>query len=70
MTTQTEQTTEYHYIVTVAANNGSQNTRDGILSLPTDYTRAQAFRYVMGQLIEEYGTPILVFHFSLEPNQL
>ncbi|MEU1309635.1 hypothetical protein ABZ419_12175 [Streptomyces cinnamoneus] len=70
MTTQTAQTTEFHYVTTVQTCEGVLNTRDGLLTVPTGFTRAECFNHLLGQLIEEYGAPISVLYFALEPNQL
>ncbi|MFD9564375.1 hypothetical protein [Streptomyces sp. NPDC059994] len=79
MTVQTEQAsapasheepTDYHYITTVQTHNGRLNTRDGVLTVPVGFTRAGAFKYLLDQLKEEYGSPISVLYFAFEPNQL
>jgi hypothetical protein len=62
--------TDYHYITSVMTDRGTTNTRDGILTVPSGYTRAKAFKYLMDQLVEEYGTPITVLYFEFQPNQL
>ncbi|MFI1183339.1 hypothetical protein ACH4UT_27845 [Streptomyces sp. NPDC020799] len=69
-TTSTPQNTEFHYITTVQTHQGMLNTRDGSLTVPAGFTRAACFQHLMGQLRDEYGTPISVLFFALEPNQL
>ncbi|WP_327335889.1 hypothetical protein OG384_04445 [Streptomyces sp. NBC_01324] len=71
MTTQTETpTAEYHYVTTIQMPGAVINTRDGILTVPVEFTRAAAFNYLMGQLKDEYQTQISVLFFSSEPNRL
>ena len=70
MTTQ-PQTTEYHYVTTIQTPSGVMNTRDGVLTVPAGYTRAQLFKYLLDQLKDEYETQVItVLYFSLEPNRL
>ncbi|MFJ2110587.1 hypothetical protein ACIOEX_01440 [Streptomyces sp. NPDC087850] len=66
----TSQQTEYHYIVSIQLPGGVMNTQDGSLSIPTGFTRAAAFRFLMNQLTEKYGPTLTVLFFSFEPNQL
>jgi hypothetical protein len=62
-------TVEYHYITTIQCGP-MQNTRDGVLSVPAGFTRQACFAFLFKQLADEYGTPISLLFFSLEPNQL
>ncbi|MEH6374581.1 hypothetical protein V7793_09620 [Streptomyces sp. KLMMK] len=64
------QKTSFHYITTVQTRDGLLNTRDGRLDLPAGFTRAMCFRYLMEQLADEYGTPLAVLYFALEPDAL
>ncbi|WP_031072344.1 hypothetical protein [Streptomyces sp. NRRL S-118] len=66
----TSRSTEFHYITTVQTRDGVLNTRDGLLTVPTGFTRAECFTHLLGQLKAEYGSPISVLYFALEPNQL
>ncbi|WP_405837801.1 hypothetical protein OG528_10350 [Streptomyces platensis] len=78
MSTQTEQlrspapsqSTEYHYVITVLTREGVHNTRDGVLTVPVGFRRAACFAHLLQQLKDEYGTPISVLFFALEPNAL
>ncbi|MFI0908204.1 hypothetical protein ACH4TE_32525 [Streptomyces sioyaensis] len=78
MSTQTGQTrspapsqsTEYHYVTTVQTREGVHNTRDGVLTVPAGFTRAACFGHLLQQLKDDYGTPISVLFFALEPNAL
>lgn len=71
-TTAGQQTTDFHYITTVQTRDGLLNSRSGVLSVPTGsrYTRTTCFNHLMDQLTDEYGTPISVLFFALEPDQL
>ncbi|MET9412658.1 hypothetical protein ABZY03_00450 [Streptomyces klenkii] len=68
--TGTQAMTAYHYITTVQTDDGRLNTRDGILDVPAGFTRAACFGHLLSQLAEEYGTPLAVLYFALEPNAL
>ncbi|MFE9850302.1 hypothetical protein ACFYPN_16030 [Streptomyces sp. NPDC005576] len=75
MTTQTEtpaapSTTAWHWVMTVQTANGLFNTRSAVLAVPAGSTRDKAFEYVLNQFKQEYGTPITVLFFDLQPNQL
>ncbi|NGN63877.1 hypothetical protein G5C51_08145 [Streptomyces sp. A7024] len=63
-------TTEFHYVTTVQTSKGVLNTRDGLLTVPAGYTRRDCFHHLMSQLREEYGDPLSVLYFALEPNHL
>lgn len=70
-TTSTEQdTTDYHWVMSVQTADGRTNTRDAVVTVPAGYTRNKLFQYVIKQFIEEYGTPILVVFWDAQPNQL
>ena len=62
--------TDYHYVITVQTRTGVMNTREGVLTVPQGYTRIACLKQLMDQLRDEYGTPISILFFSLEPNQL
>lgn len=73
MTTQATaetKTTDYHYVTTVQTREGVLNTRDGVLSVPAGFKRSACYHHLLGQLREEYGAPISVLYFALEPEQL
>lgn len=78
MTTQTEQATpnaepatkEFHWVMTVQTPDGRVNTRTAVITVPEGFTRAQAFSYVFGQFKEDYGSPLTVLFFDLQPNRL
>ncbi|MCL8016866.1 hypothetical protein [Streptomyces sp. AS02] len=63
-----QQTTDYHYILTVQRQNGIASTRSGVAHIPPGSTR----EHVAGQVVQEHfpNQPIAVLFFSLEPNQL
>lgn len=69
MTMQTA-TLDFHYVTTIQTSRGVLNTRDGILTVPIGFTRAEAFKYLMDQLKDEYQTTISVLYFAFEPNRL
>ncbi|WP_058046265.1 hypothetical protein [Streptomyces roseifaciens] len=66
----TPQVTSFHYITTVQTRDGVLNTRDAILDVPAGFTRAMCFRHLTQQLADEYGTPLAVLYFALEPDAL
>lgn len=68
-TAQDSQAVEYHYIISIQARGGASTVRDGFLTVPSGSTRAECYRFLNKQLLEEFGTFSLLF-FSLEPNQL
>lgn len=76
MTTQTTNapdqptTTEWHWVMTVQTAGGVINTRNAIVHVPNGHTRAQLLDFVLGQFEADYGTPISVLFFDLQPNQL
>lgn len=64
-----QESVEYHYITTVQTPGGALNTRDGLITVPSGYSRAECFRHLVNQLMQEYGQ-ISVLYFALEPNRL
>lgn len=62
-------TTAYHWVMTIQSGQRF-NTRNAVIDVPTGFTRQQIFQFVINQFIEEYGTPISVLFFDLQPNQL
>ncbi|MGW7617392.1 hypothetical protein ACWGLG_16300 [Streptomyces antimycoticus] len=70
-TTASEQTTtQYHWIMTVQTSDGRVNTRTAIITVPDGFTRASAFDYVFKQFKADYGSPLTVLFFELQPNRL
>ncbi|MER6607358.1 hypothetical protein ABT282_15950 [Streptomyces sp. NPDC000927] len=77
MSTQTETqanriptTTDWHWVMTVQTSDGRLNTRSAVITVPDGFTRAQAFDYVFKQFKEDFGIPLTVLCFDLQPNQL
>lgn len=66
----TGQTTPYHWVMSVQTPDGRFNTRSAIVDVPTGTTRDRVFSFVFGQFTREYGTPLVVLFFDLQPNQL
>ncbi|MBT2383098.1 hypothetical protein [Streptomyces sp. ISL-11] len=66
----TAATTAYHYVITVQTPRGLMNTRGAVVDVQPGATRAQCLDYVMKPLFEEFGEPIVILFFALEPNQL
>lgn len=62
-------TTAYHWIMTVQVGQ-TLNTRSAIVDVPTGYTRQQILQFVLDQFERDYGKPIVVVFFDLQPNQL
>lgn len=76
MTTQTTNapdqptTTEWHWVMTIQAAGGVTNTRTATIRVSNGHTRAQVLDFVLDQFKADYGTPISVLFFDLQPNQL
>ncbi|HEX5567107.1 MAG TPA: hypothetical protein VFY14_09330 [Streptomyces sp.] len=71
-TNQTAQTatSDWHWVMTVQTADGRINTRTAVITVPTGFTRAQAFDYVFNQFKADYGSPLTVLLFDLHPNKL
>ena len=67
---ETQTKTDWHWVMTVQTADGRVNTRTAIISVPADFTRAAAFEYVFKQFKADYGSPLTVLFFDLQPNQL
>lgn len=63
-------TSKWHWVMTVQTNTGDMNTREGVLTVPDGCSRGAIFEYLMKPLQEEYGSPLVVLFFDLQPNQL
>jgi hypothetical protein len=64
------QTTAYQWIATVQTADGRLNTRSAIVDVPSGATREYVFDFVLKQFAQDYGTPLTVLFFDLQPNQL
>lgn len=61
---------DWHWVMTVQTPNGIVNTRTAVITVPDGFTRAAAFDFVFKQFKEEYGSPLTVLFFDLQPNRL
>lgn len=68
-TTQTA-TSDFHWVMTVQTPGGVVNTRTAVITVPDGFTRASAFDYVFKQFKADYGSPLTVLFFDLQPNKL
>ncbi|WP_367131413.1 MULTISPECIES: hypothetical protein [Streptomyces] len=66
----TQTMTARHFVITIQTPRGMLCTRDGLLHVGPDATRAQCLRDVMEPLFAEFGRPIVILFYSLEPNTL
>ncbi|WKK24699.1 hypothetical protein QZH56_03415 [Streptomyces olivoreticuli] len=64
------QTVAHHYIITIQVSGGTMTTSCGVIDVPVGATRAVVFDFMMKPLVEQYGKPIVVMFFALEPNAL
>jgi hypothetical protein len=71
-TNQTTQptTSDWHWVMTVQTPSGIVNTRTAVITVPDGFTRVSAFDYVFKQFTAEYGSPLTVLFFDLQPNRL
>lgn len=63
-------TSEWHWVMTVQASGGLTNTRSAVITVPDGFTRTQVFEYVLKQFRDDYGNPLVVLFFDLQPNRL
>jgi len=74
MTTQTETTapttTDWHWVMTVQTSDGRFNTRSATVNVPSGFTRDKLWAFVLDQFNADYGSPLTVLFFDLQPNQL
>ncbi|MGW0948535.1 hypothetical protein ACWD4O_39095 [Streptomyces sp. NPDC002623] len=70
MATAQETTTAYHWVMSIQTRNGILNTRDAVVDVPAGFTRQQIFQFVCNQFAKDYGTPLTVLFFDLQPNSL
>ena len=63
-------TSDWHWVMTVQTPDGRVNTRTAVITVPDGFTRASAFDYVFKQFKTDYGSPLTVLFFDLQPNQL
>ncbi|MEU9849230.1 hypothetical protein [Streptomyces sp. NPDC047985] len=63
-------TNDWHWVMTVQTSDGRINTRTAVITVPDGFTRAQAFDYVFKQFKEDFGSPLTVLCFDLQPNRL
>ncbi|MFF7727674.1 hypothetical protein [Streptomyces sp. NPDC008001] len=70
MLTGTQATTAYHFIVTIQTPRGLMNTRSGVIHVQSGATRAECLDHIMKPLFAEFGEPIVILFFALEPNTL
>lgn len=71
-TDQTAQSTtsDWHWVMTVQTPDGRVNTRTAVITVPDGFTRASAFDFVFKQFKADYGSPLTVLFFDLQPNKL
>lgn len=63
-------TSDWHWVMTVQTPDGRVNTRTAVITVPDGFTRADAFEYVFKQFKADYGSPLTVLFFDLQPNKL
>ncbi|GGX82539.1 hypothetical protein [Streptomyces hiroshimensis] len=66
----TQATTAYHFIITIQTSGGVINTRGGVLDVPRGMTRAALLDLITKPLLAEFGPPLVVLFFDLQPNAL
>jgi hypothetical protein len=67
---ETQATSDFHWVMTVQTPDGRVNTRTAVITVPAGFTRAAAFEYVFKQFKADYGSPLTVLFFDLQPNKL
>lgn len=72
VTTETTEpgTSDWHWVMTVQTADGRVNTRTAVITVPDGFTRAGAFTYVFDQFKADFGSPLTVLLFDLQPNKL
>ncbi|AWT42583.1 MULTISPECIES: hypothetical protein [Streptomyces] len=63
-------TTAYHWVMSIQTPTGRFFTRSAIVDVAAGATRQQIFGRIYRQFAEEYGTPLTVLFFDLQPDQL
>lgn len=63
-------TNDWHWVMTVQTADGRVNTRTAVITVPDGFTRSQAFDFVFKQFKADYGSPLTVVFFDLQPNKL
>lgn len=65
-----DSTSEWHWAMTVQTPDGVLNTRTAVITVPRNFTRAQAWDFVFKQFKADFGSTLTVLFWDLQPNQL
>lgn len=63
-------TSDWHWVMTVQTADGRMNTRTAVITVPDGFTRNKAWEFVFKQFKADYGSPLTVLFFDLQPNKL
>ncbi|MGW1134879.1 hypothetical protein [Streptomyces griseoluteus] len=61
---------EWYWVMTVQTADGRLNTRTATITVPAGFTRAQAWDFIFSQFKKDFGSPLTVLFFDLQPNQM